>query len=40
MEFLVSQGQGMIEAIGQIGASEVTHYSWRQEVGGSSRSSA
>jgi hypothetical protein len=32
--------QGMAEVIGQIGASEVTYYRWRQEFGGSSRSSA
>jgi hypothetical protein len=39
MDVLVSR-QGMTEVIGQIGASEVSYYRWRQEFGGSSRSSA
>src|SRR3954454_25248816 len=30
----VSQGQNMVDAIRQIGVSEVTYYRWRQEVGG------
>ena len=33
-DVLVSQGQGMTEAIRQIGVSEVTYYRWRQEFGG------
>jgi putative transposase len=37
VDVLVSQGQGMTEAIRQIGMSEVTYYRWRRacEVGGS-----
>ena len=31
---LVSQGQNMVDAIRQIGVSEVTFYRWRQEFGG------
>src|SRR5262245_56773311 len=31
---LVSQGQNMVDAIRQIGVSEVTYYQWRQEFGG------
>src|SRR5437660_5577176 len=31
VDVLVSQGQGMTEAIRQIGVSEVTYYRWRQE---------
>src|SRR5262245_47598959 len=31
---LVWQGEGMTEAIRQIGVSEVTYYRWRQEFGG------
>jgi putative transposase len=31
---LVSQGQNMVDAIRQIGVSEVTYYRWRQEFGG------
>jgi putative transposase len=31
---LISQGQNMVDAIRQIGVSEVTYYRWRQEFGG------
>ena len=31
---LVSPGQNMMDAIRQIGVSEVTYYRWRQEFGG------
>src|SRR5262249_36018726 len=34
VDVLVSQGQNMVDAIRQIGVSEVTYYRWRQEVGG------
>ncbi|MGA8694976.1 MAG: IS3 family transposase [Xanthobacteraceae bacterium] len=34
VDVLVSQGQSMVEAIRQIGVSEVTFYRWRQEFGG------
>jgi putative transposase len=34
VDVLVSQGQNMMDAIRQIGASEVTYYRWRQEFGG------
>src|SRR4029078_275801 len=34
VDVLVSQGQGMTEAIRQIGVREVTYYRWRQELGG------
>ena len=34
VDVLVSQGQNMVDAIRQIGVSEVTHYRWRQEFGG------
>ena len=34
VDVLVSQGQGMTEAIRQIGVSEVTYYRWRQGFGG------
>src|SRR5881275_1055917 len=34
VDVLVSQGQGMTEAIRQIGVSEVTYNRWRQEFGG------
>ena len=34
MDVLVSQGQGIADAIRQIGVSEVTYYRWRQEFGG------
>jgi putative transposase len=33
VDFLVSQGQNMVDAIRQIGVSEVTYYRWRQEFG-------
>jgi putative transposase len=34
VDVLVSQGQTMMDAIRQIGVSEVTYYRWRQEFGG------
>src|SRR5262249_37306840 len=34
LHVLVSQGQNMVDAIRQIGVSEVTYYRWRQEFGG------
>jgi putative transposase len=34
VDVLVSQGQNMVDAIRQIGVSEVTFYRWRQEFGG------
>src|SRR5262249_33650296 len=34
VDVLVSQGQTMVDAIRQIGVSEVTYYRWRQEFGG------
>ena len=34
VDVLVSQGQNMVDAIRQIGVSEVTYYWWRQEFGG------
>jgi len=34
VDVLVSQGQNMVDAIPQIGVSEVTYYRWRQEFGG------
>ena len=34
VDVLVSQGQNMVDAIRQIGVSEVTYYLWRQEFGG------
>jgi putative transposase len=34
IDVLVSQGQGIADAIRQIGVSEVTYYRWRQEFGG------
>ena len=34
VDVLVSQGQGIVDAIRQIGVSEVTYYRWRQEYGG------
>src|ERR1700755_3554627 len=34
VDVLVSQGQNMVDAIRQIGGSEGTYYSVRQEVGG------
>lgn len=34
VDVLVSQGRSVVEAIRQIGVSEVTFYRWRQEFGG------
>ena len=34
VDVLVSQGQGVADAIRQIGVTEVTYYRWRQEFGG------
>src|SRR5262249_2685772 len=34
VDVLVSQGQNMVDAIRQIGVSEVTYYRWRQKFGG------
>src|SRR5713226_6340040 len=34
VDVLVSQGQNIMDAIRQIGVSEVTYYRWRQEFGG------
>jgi hypothetical protein len=34
VDVLVSQGQTMVDAIRQIGVSEVTYYRWRQDFGG------
>jgi putative transposase len=34
VDVLVSQGQNLVDAIRQIGVSEVTYYRWRQEFGG------
>ncbi len=34
VDVLVSQGQGITDAIRQIGVNEVTYYRWRQEFGG------
>jgi putative transposase len=34
VDVLVSQGNGVSDAIRQIGISEVTYYRWRQEFGG------
>jgi transposase len=34
VDVLVSQGQNMVDAICQIGVSEVTYYRWRQGFGG------
>src|SRR6476660_866567 len=33
LDVLVSQGQNMVDAIRQIGVSEVTYYRWRPEFG-------
>jgi transposase-like protein len=37
VDVLVSQGQNMVDAIRQIGVSEVTYYRWRQERGALNR---
>ena len=34
VDVLISQGQSVVDAIRQIGVSEVTYYRWRQEFGG------
>ena len=34
VDFLVSQGTAVADAIRQIGVTEVTYYRWRQEYGG------
>jgi putative transposase len=34
VDVLVSQGQNVVDAIRQIGVTEVTYYRWRQEFGG------
>jgi putative transposase len=34
VDVLVSQGQGVADAIRAIGVTEVTYYRWRQEYGG------
>ncbi len=34
VDVLVSQGQGVADAVRSIGVTEVTHYRWRQEFGG------
>ena len=34
VDVLVSQGQNIVDAIRQIGVSEVAYYRWRQEFGG------
>ncbi len=34
VDVLVSQGQSVVDAIRQIGVTEVTYYRWRQEFGG------
>jgi putative transposase len=34
VDVLVSQGQNRVDAVRQIGVSEVTYYRWRQEFGG------
>jgi transposase-like protein len=34
VDVLVSQGQNIVDAIRQIGVSEVTYYRWWQEYGG------
>ena len=31
VDVLIPQGQGIVDAIRQIGVSEVTYYRWRQE---------
>lgn len=34
VDVLISQGQNIVDAIRQIGVSEVTYYRWRREFGG------
>ncbi len=34
VDVLVSQGQGVADAVRPIGVTEVTYYRWRQEYGG------
>jgi putative transposase len=34
VDVLVSQGHSVVDAIRQIGVTEVTYYRWRQEYGG------
>ncbi len=34
VDFLVSQGAPLADAVRQIGVTEVTYYRWRQECGG------
>src|SRR5215467_16039226 len=34
VDVLVSQGQNIVDAIRQIGVSEVTYYRWRRDFGG------
>ena len=34
VDVLVSQGQGVADAVRSIGVTEVTYYRWRQEYGG------
>ena len=34
VDVLVSQGQGVADAVRPIGVTEVTHYRWRSEYGG------
>ena len=34
VDVLVSQGQGVADAVRSIGVTEVTYYRWRQEFGG------
>jgi putative transposase len=33
-DVLISQGQNIVDAIRQIGVSEVTYYRWRRDFGG------
>ena len=34
VDVLVSQGQGVADAVRSVGVTEVTYYRWRQEYGG------
>jgi hypothetical protein len=34
VDVLVSQGQSVVDAVRSIGATDVTDYSWRSELGG------